>query len=156
MFATVTTFDAPAVPLPPVPAPAASGRAGRAALPYPTGTDHLAQTARYLRDLAAATEAMVANPGLVMTAGSVTTDATGLVWLAFSGLVTLGGCVVCPMPGWGSASSLFPQMLGIAGNSIAVRWFYMKQGAASSDPTAPLPYPNISLPIWAMAWGSVA
>jgi len=93
-----TTFDAPAIPLGPVPAAAYAGSGMTpGGLPYPTLDDHLAQTDQYIADLADAVNVRLANPGLVLTTGVVTTDGNGQVWMEFTALANLDGLVVQPL-----------------------------------------------------------
>ena len=101
MIATqVTTFDAPAVPLTAAPA-AAPAYAGSGStpggLPYPTINDKLSQTDQYIADLADAVAVRLANPGLVVGTGVVTTDGNGQVWMEWTALATLDGLVVVPL-----------------------------------------------------------
>jgi hypothetical protein len=145
----VGAHDAPP-PAAAAPTPAASG-ATPGGLPYPTLDDRLADTATWIGHLADAVAGRLANPGMALFAGTVTTGGDGRVWVPFPALSRCDGCVPQVLTGAGRYV-IWPTVYQRSGNA-ALLLFRSAPVTGYTAAIAPFVGP---LSVFAYAWGAPA
>lgn len=124
-----------------------------AGLPYPTPTDDVYQTDRYIRDLQDAIDTQLRVP--VQTyVGGLTTDASGQGTITIPNLTTVFGCCVFCVQNSPGAIPIRGQVLFFGGAGVITQWTMMNNcnGVPNTGGYTPVAYVG-GLTVAAIAWG---